>query len=162
MEEGTVLLHMARGGAIEIRLLPWQAPTNAVRLTGEPALTEPGLYEATFVPRQPGGYLAEAVVNDAAGVEAGRAQAGWTSDPLADEFRSLRPNRALLETLARKTGGEVVARDKLGDFVERLPRRTAPITESWSFPLWHQPVVFLFALACFVAEWGIRRWKGLA
>ncbi|HSW28533.1 MAG TPA: HEAT repeat domain-containing protein [Longimicrobiales bacterium] len=31
MEEGTVLLRMARGGAIEIRLLPWQAPTNAVR-----------------------------------------------------------------------------------------------------------------------------------
>jgi hypothetical protein len=33
--------------------------------------------------------------------------------------------------------------------------------ESWSKPLWQEPVVFLFALACFVAEWGIRRWKGL-
>ncbi|MHB1193028.1 MAG: HEAT repeat domain-containing protein [Longimicrobiales bacterium] len=31
MEEGTLLLHMARGGTLEIRLLPWQAPTNAVR-----------------------------------------------------------------------------------------------------------------------------------
>ena len=31
MEEATVLLHMARGGTIEVRLLPWQAPTNAVR-----------------------------------------------------------------------------------------------------------------------------------
>jgi cyclophilin family peptidyl-prolyl cis-trans isomerase/HEAT repeat protein len=31
MEEATVLLHMARGGTIEVRLLPWQAATNAVR-----------------------------------------------------------------------------------------------------------------------------------
>jgi cyclophilin family peptidyl-prolyl cis-trans isomerase/HEAT repeat protein len=31
MEGSTVLLHMARGGAIQVRLLPWQAPTNAVR-----------------------------------------------------------------------------------------------------------------------------------
>jgi hypothetical protein len=137
-------------------------PTNGLRLAGEPALTEPGLYETTFVPRQPGGYLAEAVVHDPTGVQTGRAQAGWTSDPLADEFHSLRPNRALLETLARKTGGEIVALDQLDEFVERLPRRTAPITESWAFPLWHQPAVFIFALACFVAEWGIRRWKGLA
>jgi cyclophilin family peptidyl-prolyl cis-trans isomerase len=31
METATVALHMTRGGVIEIRLLPWQAPTNAVR-----------------------------------------------------------------------------------------------------------------------------------
>ncbi len=31
MEHDTVVLHMARGGAIRVRLLPWQAPTNAVR-----------------------------------------------------------------------------------------------------------------------------------
>ena len=38
----------------------------------------------------------------------------------------------------------------------------APITESYQTPLWHQPLVFLFALACFVAEWGLRRRRGLA
>ncbi|MDP2956948.1 MAG: peptidylprolyl isomerase, partial [Longimicrobiales bacterium] len=31
MEGATVVLHMARGGTVEIRLFPWQAPTNAVR-----------------------------------------------------------------------------------------------------------------------------------
>jgi hypothetical protein len=35
------------------------------------------------------------------------------------------------------------------------------VTETWTSPLWHQPWMFLFALACFLAEWGLRRVKGL-
>jgi uncharacterized membrane protein len=136
--------------------------TNSIQLTAEPALTEAGRYEAMYVPRLAGGYLAEAVVTDADGVEVGRAQAGWSADPAAEEFRSLKPNRASLENIARQTGGEVVAADDLAAFAAKLPNRKAPITESWSFPLWHQPLVFLFALACFAAEWGLRRWKGMA
>jgi hypothetical protein len=27
--------------------------------------------------------------------------------------------------------------------------------------LWHQPLVFGFALLCFIAEWGLRRMRGL-
>lgn len=138
------------------------ASTQAVHLVAEPALTEPGRYEAAYVPRTLGGHLAEVTVNDGAGIEVGRAQAGWAADPAAEEFRSLTPNRALLENIARQTGGEVVPAGRLGAFVASLPARKAPVTENWSLPLWHQPVVLLFALACFAAEWGLRRWKGLA
>jgi len=141
---------------------PLVTATNGIRLTAEPALTGPGLYEATFVPREAGGYHVEAVVTDAQGGAVGRAEAGWTADPAAEEFRSLKPNRALLEQIARQTGGDVLAPDDLEKWAASLPRRTAPIMESRSMPLWHQPAVFLFALACFIAEWGLRRWKGLA
>src|SRR5437016_10061399 len=65
-----------------------QSGTNAIRLNAEPSSTEAGLYEAIYVPRETGGYLAEATVSDAAGMEVGRAQAGWTADPAAEEFRS--------------------------------------------------------------------------
>ena len=136
--------------------------TNTVQLTAEPALTEAGRYEVAYVPRLSGGYLAEAVVSDADGVEVGRVQTGWSADPAAEEFRSLKPNRALLESIARQTGGEVIVADDLAALAAKLPNRTAPITENWSFPLWHQPLVFLLALACFAAEWGLRRWKGMA
>lgn len=136
--------------------------TNSVQLTAEPALTEAGRYEVMYVPRISGGYLAEAIVTDADGMEVGRAQTGWSADPAAEEFRSLKPNRALLESIARQTGGEVIAANDLAAFAAKLPNLNAPITENWSFPLWHQPLVFLFALACFAAEWGLRRWKGLA
>jgi hypothetical protein len=138
------------------------APTNSVRITADAASSEAGLYEATYIPRETGGYLAEAIATDSAGVEVGRAEAGWTAEPAAEEFRSLRPNRALLETIAKQTGGQLVAADKLAEFADSLPNRHAPITERWSYPIWHRSSVFLFALSCFACEWGLRRWKGLA
>ncbi len=138
------------------------AATNSVRITADAASSEAGLYEATYIPRETGGYLVEAVATDSAGAEVGRAEAGWTADPAADEFRSLRPNRALLETIAKQTGGQIVAADRLAEFVASLPNRHAPITERWSYPIWHRSTVFLFALACFAGEWGLRRWKGMA
>jgi uncharacterized membrane protein len=133
-----------------------------LRITAEPALTEPGLYEATYIPRHSGGYLVEAIVLDNMGAEVGRVETGWSSDPAAEEFRSLNPNRALLEAIARQTGGEVIDPNRLEAFATSLPHRKVPVTETWSYPIWHQPLVLLFALACFVTEWGLRRWKGLA
>jgi uncharacterized membrane protein len=147
--------------AVEVRPVG-SAGTNVIRLNAEPSLKEPGLYEASYVPRQTGGYRADAVATDANGVEVGRAVAGWASDPAAEEFKSLKPNRALLENLARQTGGEVIDADRLAAFARGLPNRKAPVTETWTSPLWHRTGVFLFALACFVAEWGLRRWRGLA
>ncbi|RPH88217.1 MAG: hypothetical protein EHM75_04105 [Desulfobacteraceae bacterium] len=54
---------------------------------------------------------------------------------------------------------------ELDKFARSLPRREAPISETWVRPLWDlpgmQPAIFLFALACLVAEWALRRWKGM-
>jgi uncharacterized membrane protein len=135
--------------------------TNFVQLTAEPSATSPGTYEATYIAREAGAYSVEAQVTRADGKIAGQAAAGWASDPAAAEFRSLKPNRALLESIAKQTGGEVVAMEDLEKFVRQLPERHAPITETWTDPLWQKPYVFLFVLGCFVAEWGIRRWKGM-
>ena len=135
--------------------------TNSIRLQAEPAASEPGLYQARYVPRLTSGYRASAYVTNNLGAEVGRAEVGWSTDLAADEFRSLTPNVALLESIARKTGGELVAANTLEDFVRNLPRRHAPIMEAWTFPLWHTSAMFAFALACLVGEWGLRRWKGL-
>ncbi len=130
-------------------------------LRAEPALTEPGLYQVSYISRSTGGYKATATVTNNVGAEIGRAEAGWSVDLAADEFRSLVPNVALMESLARKTGGEVIMADKLEDFVKKLPNLKAPVMESWSYPLWHTTTMFAFALACLLGEWGIRRWKGM-
>ena len=137
------------------------ATTTEIQITAEPSATEPGTYEAAYIAREPGAYAAQAQVLRADGTPAGDAATGWTSDPAAEEFHSLKPNRALLESIARRTGGELVPLAEMDQFVRRLPSRPAPITETWSEPLWHQPMVFLFVLGCLVADWGIRRWKGL-
>ncbi len=131
-------------------------------LTAEASPEEPGLYEASYLPRENGGYRVEAAVTNEAGAKVGHGATGWTTDLAAAEFQTLTPNRALLETIARKTGGRVLAPDDLDAFARVLQEKSAPVTETWTQPLWHTPAMFLFALACFVSEWGLRRWKGLA
>ena len=154
---------------VSVRYLPQPGSTNAmtkpeqeIKLTAEPSLSEPGLYETTFVPRDAGGYQATAVATDANGVTVGSAVVVWANDFAAEEFASLKPNRELMEKLARQTGGEVIEEDKLASFAKNLPNRRAPVMEPTAQPLWHTPWVFLLALTCFVLEWGIRRRAGLA
>jgi hypothetical protein len=151
--------------SVEVEPIVFAGTTGAsgapIKLEAEPALSEPGLYQVTYVPRQTGGYKATASVKTNAGADLGRAAAGWSTDLAAEEFRSLTPNVALLEDIARKTGGQVVAASDLDSLVRRLPQLSAPVMETWSYPAWHTPVMFAFALACLLAEWGLRRWKGM-
>jgi len=136
-----------------------------LRLTAEPALTETGLFEATYIPRHNGSYFARAVVNDANGLEIGEAMTGWAVDLEAHEFRSIKTNRPLLERIAHQTSGQVVELEALDNFVRSLPSRDVPITDTWIKPLWDlrgiSLAAFLFILMCFAGEWTLRRWKGM-
>jgi hypothetical protein len=100
-------------------------------------------------------------VTNSEGAEIGRAAAGWSTDLAAEEFRSLSPNVALLEAIARQTGGAIIPASKLDEFARSLPHKQAPVMDAWTAPLWHTPAVFGIALACFLGEWGLRRWKGM-
>jgi hypothetical protein len=139
-----------------------EGATNKVVIMAEASDKEPGQYRATYVPREPGAYHASALITDLNGLKIAEVETGWTSEPLAREFASLSPNRPLLEDIARKTGGSVLTPGQLDDFVASLDKKKAPIIETYSYPLWHKPFIFLAALACFVSEWGVRRVKGLA
>jgi uncharacterized membrane protein len=131
-------------------------------INAEPSLDEPGVYQAVYVPREPGPVLVEANVENDEGKPVGTVQSGWAGNPAADEFQQVKVNRALMSALAEKTGGEVIAVNDLNRFVHSLSTRHVPIEEPWTFPLWHQAWVMLMAIGCFVSEWGLRRWKGLA
>lgn len=154
--------------SVKIAIKAVAAGTNAsatmpeTEVVAEPSLSEPGLFEALFLPRHTAGYQATATVVDGEGSELGTAAGAWTSNPAAEEFKILQPNTALLEQLADATGGEVIKLESLEGLVKTLPRRNAPITETATTPVWHSSWIFLFALACFVAEWGLRRTRGLA
>ncbi|MEX2317882.1 MAG: glutamine amidotransferase [Pirellulales bacterium] len=135
---------------------------KTLAIAAEPNEGEAGTYVAKHVPREPGAYRAAIKVAAADGSEVGQREAGWVAQPVADEFSRLRPNRAWLEQIAAKTGGEVVAIDDLNEFAAGLASRKVPITEPWVRPLWHHPMFYLCVIGCFAAEWGLRRWKGLA
>jgi uncharacterized membrane protein len=138
---------------------------EVLHLPAEPVLSDSGLFQTVYMPRVSGGYLASAAVTDAQGVVQGQAQVGWAADPDAREFASIKANRPLMEKVARATGGRVVELNELDAFARSLPSREAPISDVWVRPLWDLPgvlpAVFVLSLLCFVAEWTIRRWKGL-
>ncbi|UCD48656.1 MAG: hypothetical protein JSW27_14115 [Phycisphaerales bacterium] len=138
---------------------------ESVQLTAEPVMTESGLFETSYVPRRSGGYVAQATVTDANGTELDQATAGWAVDLEALEFQSVKTNRPLLERIARQTGGRLVETDQLDHFARSLPHQEVPITEAWTRPLWDLPGVlpalFVFVATCFIAEWALRRRKGM-
>ncbi len=131
-----------------------------ITLTAEPTETT-GEYLVTYVPRSPGVYRAKITATAADASEVGQREAGWVAEPATEEFRTLKPNRELLERLARETGGEVIEPDDLEDFVASLPNRKVPVTQQRINPIWHTWPVFLCALGLLVTEWGLRRVKGL-
>jgi hypothetical protein len=96
------------------------------------------------------------------GSELGRGEAGWTSEPSAEEFEQLLPNTSWMQQIAEETDGEVIDATQLESFAKNLPERSAPITESYVYPIWNEPWVILCAISFFCLEWGIRRKSGLA
>ena len=118
--------------------------------------------EATFVPEGTGPTVVSAKAVDASDRRIGEAEAGWAPNRAADEFKRLAPNRALLESIAAATGGDVLEARDLESFAARLPSMEAPETRTWSRSLWHTPPVFLLVLGCFAGEWILRRRSGMA
>jgi len=134
----------------------------AIRLQPEPSASQAGEYDAAFLPRESGPTLIFAKASDESGVLAGEALAGHAADPLADEFKNLSPDREALERLAARTGGKVLSLEEVAKFVGGLPSRALPSMETELIPLWHTAAWLAAALGCLLAEWGLRRWKGLA
>ena len=142
---------------VELSVLPAGDESKAIDLSVEPAGTETGAFESFYIPREEGGYVARAKVRDEDGKVIGDVEAGWASNPAADEFRSLQPNVALMQDLAKRTGGRVLAVSDLAKWAKELPSKQLPVMESFQTPLWHLPWMFVAALLLLVTEWWLRR-----
>lgn len=145
----------------EVRLEVSTPGGEKIELTAEPA-EEAGEYSADYWPREDGPYRVTAMVTTVTGEDLPGKEAGWTTQRAADEFQQLTTNREVLQELAQRSGGEVIQVSDLSNFVASLPSRKVPVTENWTYPLWHQPWVLVLAMVCLCGEWGLRRWRGLA
>jgi uncharacterized membrane protein len=132
-----------------------------IALRGEPSENVIGAFETSLVSSEEGIFRVEVIALAEDGSEIGRGEAGWISEPSAEEFEQLLPNSAWLRQIASETKGEVIAADQLESFVKGLPERSAPVTENYAYPIWHEPWVILCAISLFCLEWGIRRKSGL-
>ncbi len=134
---------------------------RTLELVAESSESAAGEYRTLFAPRSPGAYRASVSVTAPDGSSVGQRETGWTVEPETEEFKQLAGNQALLERIARESGGQVLTLSELDRFVANVPQKKIPIVETWTYPLWHQGSVLALAIGCLVGEWGLRRWKGL-
>ncbi|MEM8733906.1 MAG: glutamine amidotransferase, partial [Planctomycetota bacterium] len=145
----------------EVRIEVKEPDGVTVTATATPHPTDRGVYVADYWALKDGGYACTVLAKGPSGEELEPRDTGWTAQPSAVEFSQVQYNRKLVDELAAKSGGEVIELDALDQFVESLPSKKVPITESRVEPIWHRPWLILLAILCLCGEWGIRRWKGL-
>ncbi len=120
-----------------------------------------GAFETDVYVQQDGAYLATATATTSDGNTIGNAATGFVVNAAAEEYSRLQPNVELLERLAARTGGELIAIDDLDSLASRLPFMNVEQTVRRVEPLWHQSLVLIAAFVCLLGEWTYRRWHGL-
>lgn len=121
-----------------------------------------GAYSAPYFGDSPGQYTVSADVRAPDGQPMEVRETGWTRQLAGGEFDRLGTNVELLQRIAEESGGRVIRESDLDQFSKRLKATKLPVMETWVYPLWHRGWVITLALGCLCAEWGIRRWGGLA
>lgn len=142
--------------------VPGMEMSSRDSLMGDSDSSSPGSYHARLYVERPGPYKVTATARDEQGLPVSKIVTGWVSGTDASEFGDLKVNREQLEWLARQTGGRLVEPSELEDLASLLPEKELPVMETWSYPIWHTPWMFLAAVGCFLAEWGVRRWHALS
>jgi uncharacterized membrane protein len=146
----------------EIALTVTTPEGKNITLTPESSSELAGQYTASFVAQKDGPYTVSAEVKDRDGSPIETRETGWVVEPNSVEFESLTPNQNVMETIAERTGGEVIELNQLDGLNSKLSKKQAPNMITRTEPWWHQWPVFFLAIGLLVVEWGIRRWKGLA
>ena len=68
----------------------------------------------------------------------------------------------VLRRIAQSSGGEFLTLDQLPELPRLLARTSDNRSRYSELPLWDSPFLFLFVVACFGAEWALRKRFGLA
>ena len=120
-----------------------------------PVSGQPGTYEASFTPSQPGLFNIEAIsrIEDTP-IESVRTAVRFEQ---GQESFGVRQNRSLLEQLALTTGGQYWTADQWQDIPDAIAYSTAGITEQNINLLWDAPIFFLLLILLKTAEWLCRR-----
>jgi len=137
--------------------LRWQGRIVRPDLSADPVelrQTGPGRYEAEVDSSQAGSHTLSLGYEEPqadGSVKRGSVQAAVTR-PFADEFRALRDNRALLEQVAKETGGRVLSQRPSDNDLWTRDGLVMPVSLQ---PIWL--IVALGAIGLFLGDVAIRR-----
>ncbi|HEV8409482.1 MAG TPA: hypothetical protein VGQ30_03170 [Gemmatimonadaceae bacterium] len=125
------------------------------------AVDRDGEYRASFTPTDPGIYT----VRVDAKARDGSVSSDSTFVRVADlnaEYVDAEMRAALLQRLARETGGRFYTPETVGTLAADVAMSKRGVTVANEMDLWDMPVNFLLLVAVLCAEWAYRKSRGLA
>ena len=138
------------------------SPTG--RMTSVPlewTMKDDGTYAGRFVASEPGTYHFTAIA--ARGKDSTRsATAGLLADARGADMEQAELRTPLLQRIAKETGGKYYPINALTQLPDDVLLTASGITAHESRDLWDMPIVLFLLLLLLGAEWGYRRWRGLA
>jgi hypothetical protein len=175
-EEVRIAVEPARatvGDAVRIEVeLPSGAPPATVPLEAVPEDRSRATIEIDASPAPGGGFVVRWVpetegrwsIRPRDPALAARAGGGAAFESVRSdrELRDAEVDRALLEALARETGGRVVGPADARGLVHTLPNRSVRTADPVQDRLWNSPAALMLVLSLLGAEWAIRRKARLA
>lgn len=128
------------------------------------SLRDDGSYSARFTPTDTGRYAIEA---SAQRPGAGRdsvqiTQATVLVDERGADVAHAELRASLLRRIAEETGGKYYTLNDAARLADDAVYTDAGVTVREANDLWDMPAVFLLLALLLGAEWGYRRWRGLA
>ncbi|MFI5232313.1 MAG: hypothetical protein ACHQSE_07355 [Gemmatimonadales bacterium] len=137
-------------------------PVGAVRdVPLEWAVDRDGEYRGTFTPDQPGIYTVRVEARSRDGSVASDSAFVRVAD-LNAEYVDAEMRAALLQRLARETGGRFYTPATVSTLAEDLAMSKRGVTVANEMDLWDMPANFLLLVVLLSAEWGYRKLRGLA
>jgi len=135
------------GGMVQEVPLDWAVDRN-------------GEYTGTFLPA--GNGVHEVLVRAVAGGDTALSALAYVrvAEPVEEYFGAER-REALLEQLARETGGRTYTPQRAADVARDLTYSTAGATSVRRLDLWDAPLVLIVLLSLLAGEWVLRRRRGL-
>ncbi|HEY0931095.1 MAG TPA: hypothetical protein VGE27_14340 [Gemmatimonas sp.] len=140
-------------------------PDGAVQTVPlEWSLRDDGSYSARFTPTDTGRYAIEATAQrPGAGRDSVQlTQATVLVDERGADVAQAELRSALLRRIADETGGKYYPLNNASQLAEDAVYTDAGVTVREAKDLWDMPAVLLLLALLLGAEWGYRRWRGLA
>jgi hypothetical protein len=120
-----------------------------------------GEYRGVFTAAAPGMYAVQVVAT-----HAGREQRGRpvyvNAEDSRDEYFGSQMRAPLMRRIADETGGRFYTSASVATLPEDIAYTGRGTTVQEHKDLWDMPIIFLLAVLLLGAEWGYRRWRGLA
>jgi len=124
------------------------------------SIQESGVYSIEYEPEAIGMHLITVSALDDRDETVGTMDEAFLVAPDNREFHNAKLDRAFLESLSDRSGGNTYGSDDFASIADDIPWQRSEHAEVVRIHLWHMPVFFVALALLFGAEWYLRRRKG--